>query len=156
MTYKMYGAFVASLSVVALILAANETFGRSGAALGGVSGVAHGGGPAATHSTSHRSAARLLRHHRRNNVGALWPAAGGFFYDPWNGEPNVNATQPMSGDVHYTYTYDVPWDAVHRFPQAVTPSEIFVRPYVPGCPTQAVTVPGNDGKEQTVNIVRCY
>jgi hypothetical protein len=26
---------------------------------------------------------------------------------------------------------------------------------VPGCPAQTVTVPGDDGKDQTVAIVRC-
>jgi hypothetical protein len=26
---------------------------------------------------------------------------------------------------------------------------------VPGCPAQTVTVPGKDGKDQTVSLVRC-
>jgi hypothetical protein len=26
---------------------------------------------------------------------------------------------------------------------------------VPGCPAQTVTVPGADGKDQTVTVVRC-
>ena len=141
----MYGAFIASLSVVALMLAANETFAGSGAALRG--------GFTSTHSISHPSVAQSLRHHRRNNVGTLRPAVGGFFYGPSNGEPMVDVTQPISGDIHYTYTYDVPWDWAHRYPPAVTPSE---RPYVPSCPAETVTVPGHDGKEQTVSIMRCY
>src|SRR5712664_4219833 len=101
MTYRMYGAFIASLSVVALMLAANETFARSG--------TAPRGGFTSTHSISRPSVAQSLRHHRRNNVGTLWPAVGGFFYGPSNGEPMVDVTQPISGDNHYTYTYDVPW-----------------------------------------------
>jgi hypothetical protein len=140
----MYGAIVASLSVIALMLAANETFAKSGAA--------PRGGPISTHSISHPSVAQSLRHHRRNNAGILLPAVGGFFYGPSNGEPMVDGTQP-SGDLHYTYTYDVPWDWAHRYPPAVTPSE---RAYVPGCPAENVTVPGHDGKEQTVSIMRCY
>ena len=144
MAYRMYRAVIASLGVVALMLAANETFARSGAA--------HGGGFASTHSTSHPSWARSLRHHRRNNVGTHWPALGGFFYGPSNGEPLVDATQP-SGDVHYTYTYDVPWDWAHRYPPNVIPSD---RPYVPSCPAETVTVPGHGGQEQTVSIMRCY
>ena len=36
------------------------------------------------------------------------------------------------------------------------PSGPAVSPYVPGCHGQNVTVPGADGKDQTVNIVRCY
>jgi len=145
MTHRMYGAFIASLSVVALMLAANETFARSGAA--------PRGGFTSTHSISRPSVAQSLRHHRRNNVGTLWPAVGGFFYGPSNGEPMVDVTQPISGDNHYTYTYDVPWDWAHRYPPAVTPSE---RPYVPSCPAETVTVPGHGGKEQTVSIMRCY
>lgn len=144
MTYKMYGAFIASLSVVALMLAATETFARSAAA--------PRGGFASTHSISHPPLTHSLRHHRRYNVGAVWPAIGDVFYAPLNGEPVVDATQP-SGDIHYTYTYDVPWDWAHRYPPAVTPSE---RPYVPSCPEETVTFPGRDGQEQTVNVMRCY
>src|SRR5436190_14586136 len=101
MTYRMYGVFIASLGVAALILATNETFGGSGAAPG-----------ASVHPTSHPSLARSLPHHRRNHVGAIWPGAGDL-YGPWNGEPSMDApppAPPASGDVHYTYTYDVPWD----------------------------------------------
>ncbi len=140
---RMYGAFTASLSVVALMLASNETFAASAAPRGGVT---------STHSISRPSVAQSIRHHRRNNVGAFWPAAGDF-YGPSNGEPIGDAGQPASGDVHYTYTYDVPWDWAHRYPPAVTPSD---RPYVPSCPSEAVTVPGRGGEERTVNIMRCY
>jgi hypothetical protein len=55
--------------------------------------------------------------------------------------------------MHYTYTYDVPWDWAHRFPPAVAPSD---RPYVSSCPAESVTVTGRGGKEQTVNVIRCY
>jgi hypothetical protein len=55
--------------------------------------------------------------------------------------------------MRYTYTYDVPWDWAHRYPPAVLPSE---RAYVPECPQQTVTVLGKGGREQTVNIIRCY
>ena len=145
MTHRMYGALISSLSVVALMLAANETFARSGAAARGAF--------ASTHSASHPSVARSLRHHRRNNVGTLWPAVGDFPYGPSNGEPMVDVTQPASSDTHYTYTYDVPWDWAHRFPPNVAPSE---RPYVPSCPTETVTVPGHNGTDQTVSVMRCY
>ena len=101
--------------------------------------------------TSHRPLTQSFRHHRRN--GTFWPAVGDFSYEPSNGEPLVDPTQPVSGDMHYTYTDDVPWDWAHRYPPTVTPSE---RPYVPSCPTEAVTVRGHDGNEQTVNVMRCY
>ncbi|MGH9695820.1 MAG: hypothetical protein ACRD5Z_16830, partial [Bryobacteraceae bacterium] len=75
------------------------------------------------------------------------------FYAPPTNESMIDATRPMSGDMHYTYTYDVPWDWAHRFPPNVIPSE---RPYVPSCPAENVTVAGRDGKEQTVSVMRCY
>lgn len=141
MAYKMYAAFIAALGV-ALTLVSNETFARS----------ASRGGFTSTHSISHPSVAHSLRHHRRNNAVIFWPSAGDF-YGPSNGEPTADVTQPMSRDIHYTYTYDVPWDWAHRYPSAVTPSE---RPYVPSCPAETVTVLGQGGKEQTVSIMRCY
>jgi len=142
MAYRIYGAFIASLSLVALVLAANETFARSGAAVRG--------GSISTHSISRPSIAHSLRHHRRNNVGIFWP--GDFYYGP-SYEPMADVPQAGSGDIHYTYTEDVPWDWAHRYPPAVAPSE---RPYVPSCPAETVTVPGRGGDEQTVNIMRCY
>ena len=76
----------------------------------------------------------------------------GFFYGP-SGEPILDATQPASGDIHYTFTNDVPWDWAHRYPPSVAPSD---RPYVSDCPTEIARVRGRDGSEQTVNITRCY
>ena len=146
MAYKMYAAFIASLSI-ALTFASNETFGASGTVNGGTS--------ASTHSTFHPSGARPLPHHIGRHTGALWPAAGGLFSGPANGEPEVDVTEPMSGDVHYTCTYDIPWDWVHRCPSFVSPSERVVTPHEPGCPAQTVTIPMGDGKEKTVTIVRC-
>jgi hypothetical protein len=143
MTYRKYGAFIASLSVIALMLAANETFARSGA-------TSHGTFTRA-HSISHRSVARSFRHHRLNNAGIFWPAYDDSSYGPSNGEPTADVEQPAQGDLRYTY--EVPWDWAHRYPPDVTPSE---RPYVSTCPTEVVTVARRDGKTQTVNVTRCF
>jgi hypothetical protein len=139
----MYGALIASLSAVTLTLAANEALARSG--------TAPRSGFSSTHAVSHRSVAGSLRHHRRGYGGTFWP--GGEFYGPSDGEPVAEAAPGASGDIHYTYTRDVPWDWAHRYPPNVAPSE---RPYVPGCPTETATVPGRGGREQTVNITRCF
>lgn len=147
MTYKMYAAFIASLSLV-LTYAADETFAQSA---GG-----HGGSAASTQSVVHHSVGRSMLRNNKTNAATFWPGTGGFFYGAPTGEVRVDNTQPISGDIHYTYTYDVPWDAVHRYPNPIVPSELIVRPYVPGCPAEAVTIPMADGKEQTINIVRCY
>ena len=140
----MYGALVASLSVAALMLAANETFARSAGAPRGAF--------ASTHGNFHSPANRAFHHHRRGNGAIFWPGVDGYDYGPAGGEPLVEAAPP-SGNVHYTYTYDVPWDWAHRYPPNVTPSD---RPYVSSCPEETVTFPGRDGKGRTVNVMRCY
>src|SRR5271169_3079534 len=148
MAYRKYGALVASLGAVALMLAANETFARSGAA--------HGGGVASRHSIAHARLAHAFRHHRRNNnnnIGTVWPAFGDYSNGPSTGEPMGELGQPIPGDIRNSQAYDIPWDWAHRYPPIVTPSE---RPYVPSCPSETVTVPGHDGKDQTVSIMRCY
>jgi hypothetical protein len=79
---------------------------------------------------------------------------GGYFYEPSIGEPPLDVAPPTSGDTHYGYTDDIPWDWAHRYPRALTAPD--AKAYVPDCPAQTVTVAGRDGKEQTVNILRCY
>ena len=142
---KIYRAMIPCLGAVALMLAANAAFARPGAA--------HGGRFASTHSISHPAVAQAFRHHPRNNAGGVWLGDGGYYDGQPNGEPMADVAQPPSGDVHYTYTQDVPWDWAHRYPPAVAPSE---RPYVSSCPTENVTGPGRDGKDQTISVTRCY
>jgi hypothetical protein len=141
MTHKLSRLLIASLGATALIVSATEASARSGAA-------AHGGFTA--HPGFRPGIAHAIRHHRGG--GAFWP---GYGYDngPYgDGGPYAEAP-PASNDVHYSYTYDVPWDWAHRYPPNVVPSD---RPYVPGCTAEAVTVPGHDGGTQTVNVTRCY
>ena len=148
MTYRVPGALIASLSAVTLLLAAEQASARSGVA-------AHGlvAAPPAI-ARAHPPIARSGRFLGRRNSLFYWPGGGEFYYPPSGTEPPfAGMTQPLSNDVRYTYTYDVPWDWVHRFPPNVTPSD---RPYVPSCPSETVTVPGRSGAEQTVNIIRCY
>jgi hypothetical protein len=143
MAYRIPLALVASVSVAALMLACStETFARSGP-------VARGG------FTSHHPA---FRHYGRvpgtfwSGAGGYYGADGGYYYDQ-SGEPAAEIPQPpVSNDVRYTFTNDVPWDWAHRYPPAVMPSD---RPYVSTCPTESVTVPGRSGN-QTINITRCY
>src|SRR3982074_3806622 len=106
MMYNSRGIEYESLSAVTLMLAANQTFAGSGAG--------PRAGFASTQTMSGRAIAHAFRHHRRNNVGTFWPGTGGYFYNPLTGEPLIDATQPPSGDVRYTYTYDLPWDWAHR------------------------------------------
>ena len=82
------------------------------------------------------------------------PAAGGYWGLP-NGGLNVDVYRPIAGD--FTCTYNIPWDWVHRCPPVVSPPAPPPSPIVrtPGCLPQAVTVPGADGKDQIVSIVRC-
>jgi len=141
MANKLYGAVVASLSAVTLMLAPSGTFAASsGAGLRG-----------STQAGADRPLARRFGHPRHKSKFLL---PGGIFYEPSDFyEPSAAVVSPPSNDVRYTYIYDVPWDWVHRFPPNVVPSD---RPYVQSCPSEAVTVPDSDGEEQTVNIMRCY
>lgn len=145
MTYKMcLTVFIASLSL-ALTVAVNESFARSGA-------TGHGGksGSHASGLPSRANAASLR--HQRNAGWGLWPTTSGVYVSgqPSYVEPNVNVTGPTSQ--HITYTYDVPWDAVHRYPPVVRVHETEA-----GCRSETVTVPrDSDGKKQSINIVRCY
>lgn len=144
---RKYRALIASVGGLALILASNASFAASGSV--------HGGGGFAAHPMFRPSIARSFRHHHGRNVGGVfWPGEAGWADGPASADP-VDASPPTSGDVHYTYTYDVPWDAVHRLPPNVLPS---TRPYVPDCTAQTVTVPRRGGTSQTtnVNITRCY
>jgi len=155
MTYKVCEAFTISLGVV-LTLASRQAIGQAGVLHGAVS---HS---AARHSPFHPS---VIRSHHRNNLrnrGAFFPANGGFFFGSSNGQPNVEVAQPMgaiSGDFHYTYKQDFPWDWAHRYPPSLfaSPAEPPAPPVAlrPGCPAQTVTVPGADGKDQTITMVRC-
>jgi hypothetical protein len=147
MMRQVCATFIASLSV-AFILTSNQAFGQR---------AAHGGGSASTHSSGHRGA---MHHHNRRNIGTVFPAVGGFFGGPFNSQPNLNLdVRQTITDGIYTCTYDIPWDWVHRCPPS-----FFAGPPVPptppvalrpGCAGQTVTVPGADGKDQTVNMLRC-
>jgi hypothetical protein len=75
----MCGAFIASLSLAALMLAANETFAETRTTLTGGFNPRHSIGP---------RVAQSMVHHRTNDVGALW-FEGGFFDGSSNGEPMV-------------------------------------------------------------------
>jgi hypothetical protein len=152
MMSRSHKAVLASLGAAAVLLVVPESFARSGGAVATAV-------TAAPHAVAHPRPpiGPVGRFNRRNNAFVYWPGGGGFFYDnaPYNynyGQPFDNV-QPQPSDVRYTYTYDVPWDWTHRFPPNVTPSD---RPYVPSCPSETVTVPGRDGGEHTVNIMRCY
>ena len=112
MTYKT--TLIASLSVVALVLAASEALADPG--------VAHGAG-VAPQRPAFPSFPRSHHHHPRG--GGFWPAGGGVLY----GLPSDTVEQPVvaapepkrSDDLRYTCVYDIPWDYVHRCPQFNTP-----------------------------------
>ena len=133
------------MSFVALAGGAEQAFARSGApAVAGAAGARPG--------VQTPMARAPFRHHNGRAFGGFWPTVGGYgYYDgsPY-GAPAIDVTQPSN--VHYTYTYDVPWDWAHRFPPNVVPSD---RPYAQSCTTEPVTVPGRGG-DHVVNVTRCY
>jgi hypothetical protein len=141
MTRKTYGAFAASLAALALVLIPNAAAAGSDT------------GPRAAFAAAPGFAGSFRHFHRHNGAFTYWPGYGDYGYGPSYGEPLGAVAPPASNDVHYTYTYDVPWDWAHRFPPNVAPSD---HPYVGGCHDEAVTVPGRGGVEHTVNVTRCY
>jgi hypothetical protein len=114
MTYRT--TLIASLSAVALVLAASEALADPGAA--------HGAG-ASPQRPAFPSFPRS--HHHHHGGGGFWPAGGGVFY----GLPHDTVDQPVvvapeprrSDDLRYTCVYDIPWDYVHRCPQFNTPRQ---------------------------------
>jgi hypothetical protein len=144
MTYKIYGALIASLGAVALMLPASEAIARSGAA-------PHGA-VASARAMVRGPVAPAFRHHRRFNGGTFWSGDYGYGTYPSGGD-FAGVPPQTSQDVHYTTTYDVPWDWAHRLPPNVTPSD---KPYVSSCPVETVTTTNRFGGEQTVNVMRCY
>jgi hypothetical protein len=142
MTYTKFGTLVASVGVIAFALASHEASARPVAR----------GGAATAHPLAHPFTSQAFRNRRG---GIFLPGVSGDFYGS-DGAPVTGVTPPTSSssDVHYTYTYEVPWDWAHRNPPNVAPSD---RPYVPGCTSEAVTVPGaKGGGEHLINVTRCY
>jgi hypothetical protein len=151
MMCRVSGAFVASVSAVALLLAANTAFARGGAAAHAGFAPSHSH-PAFSHQAFRPRNAHALRHHRGNGIGGFWGGWGDYSYAP-TGEPVPDVSEPAGPDLRATCTYDIPWDWVHRCPPAVAPS---ARAYAPACSNEPVTVPGRDGKESIINVTRCY
>jgi len=148
MASTAYRAGIATFGTLALALSANVAFAEAGAG----NHAAMASAPSIARPNSHPFAARPLRHHPRNNVGGFWPPFADTVYET-NRAPVLEYPPQTSADIRYTYTYDVPWDWVHRFPPNVVPSD---RPYVPNCSAEVVTVPGRGGADHAVNVTRCY
>jgi hypothetical protein len=141
MTAKKYSALITSLSAVALMLVTSEASARMTGPRGGTT---------VPHMVGHGPFAHAFRH--RGPFGpVVWPGYDGT--DSSYDQAPANVTPPASNDVHYTFTYDVPWDWAHRLPPQVAPSD---RPYVPSCSVEGVTVPGNDHEAHTVNVTSCH
>jgi hypothetical protein len=108
MTYRT--TFLASLSAVALVLAAGAASADPGPARGAGLAPARPAFPA------------FPRHHHR---GGFFPGTGGVFYGATDvREPVVEAAPPSRSDeLRYTCVLDIPWDYVHRCPQYTTPHQ---------------------------------
>lgn len=125
MMQKAFAAFVMSLGV-ALVPVSNQAFGGSTRALLPVAAWGPYGGL---------------------NVGPFGDLSAGPF-----GGLYVDAYRPS-----FTCTYDIPWDWAHRCPPIANPPEPPLAPAArgPSCVPQSVTIPGADGKDQTITMVRC-
>jgi hypothetical protein len=142
MSFKTNIALIASLSAVALMLATSEASARATGSRGGMT---------APHAIGHRPFVHTFRHRGGQFGPVVWPGDAGT--DAAYGQAPADVTPPGSNDVHYTYTYDVPWDWAHRLPPQVAPSD---RAYVPSCSVEGVTVPDSNGATHTVNVTSCH
>jgi len=172
------------LFCVASLLAPNDTFARSGGGGGhggtGVSGRAGGiGGRFSAPSGSHSPAARSvtpdsprtvpspqheghpgfagpLRHERGFGL-PLFLSDGSFLYGqnyaplPF-GSPYYG---PFEDGDQSAYADQPPYGERDDLTGAIPPFAHPVVIYRPGCRTQTVTVPSEEGKDQSINIVRC-
>jgi hypothetical protein len=115
MTYRT--TLIASLSAVALVLAAGETSANQAGARG--PGAAPGG-PGAASARPAFPTFRSMHHHRHRGGDGFYPGVGGVFYGlPSEVAQPVVEAPPLkqSDDLRYTCVYDIPWDYVHRCPQ---------------------------------------
>jgi len=152
MTSKVSAVFIMSVGV-ALVLVSCETFAGSATAPASAS----------THTPFVRPLTRPHDRHFGRNAAPFRPFVGTPFWGPWYGQRDFEFAQPVSGDRNYNFTYkfDVPWDWAHRYPPsffespATAPAPPAPVIYSTGCPAQTVTVPGANGSQQTVSIVRC-
>ena len=88
---------------------------------------------------------------------AAWGTYGGLSVGPYIG-PYSSPFAGLYVDANrFTCTYDIPWDWAHRCPLIANPPEPPLAPAAraPNCAPQTVTVPGSDGKDQTITMVRC-
>lgn len=127
MTYRtmLIGTtLIASLSAVALVLAAGETSANQAGARGPA---AAPGGPGAASARPAFPAFRSMHHHHHRGARGFYPGAGGVFYGLPSevNQPVVVEAPPLkqSDDLRYTCVYDIPWDYVHRCPQFTTPRQ---------------------------------
>jgi hypothetical protein len=167
MVTRIYTAALIAVFSLGLMLVPNETFGRSG----GVSGRLSSGFHPSTRSTSgfhpstmrapiHRPSpnASYLQHRRQFGFGFPLIGWGGVYSygtysepsDATNENPSVYVDQSNPPSV-YINQYSPPSNAE----PTSSISDRYVYVYRPGCTSETVTVPWEEGKEHSINIVRC-
>jgi hypothetical protein len=159
MISRFYAAGLAGALVFGVVSISTETFGRGGAFGGGFGGRAFSMS-SGFHPGAFRAPAQGFSHHAGSpfNHRRLGPAVpligpgaysyGGYDYAPGYPAP---AYQPPNDDSEIT-TGAIP--SARVVPYGAYPYPVVIRR--PGCQTQAVTVPAEDGSgDRTINIVRC-
>src|SRR5262245_52232566 len=135
---KVCLALLTSL-IVALTLASNQAFAQSRTSQNG----------------SSASRGSFPSHHHRRPIRTFLPTVGGFYAGSFDGLPNTY--RPTYTEPRFTSTYIIPWNWVHRCPPMPAALNPLSLPPVRtlGCTSQAATVTSADGKDRTVDIVRC-
>ena len=167
MVSRMFAVGCIATLGLAVMLVPNETFGRSG---GGFSGRSYskssGSHPSTMRPLNHATAPSLLHQHQRNagwllpfvprfnSYGTYYaPSDYGTYYAPSDNAPS-DAEQYTSVYINPNSTVSVAGPETAVTGSIPEPVKLIVI-YRPSCGTETVTVPWDDGKELTVNIVRC-
>jgi hypothetical protein len=146
MVSRVYLAgFIVILSL-GTMLVSSESFGRSGGSGGRSSSGFHG----STSSGHHRSAMRSSLNRRSASWG--FPLYGTGYYSPGTYSEPAEITNNNSSNLNSSvHVHAAPEPVSSSYPVSVYPV-VF---YHPGCNSQTVTVPWEDGQQRSVNIVRC-
>jgi hypothetical protein len=165
MVTRIYMAALIAVFSLGFMIVPNETFGRSGGVGTRSSSVFH---PSTMRAPIHRPSrnASSLQHRRQLGFGfPLLGSAAIYSYGTYSEPSNAPYSEPSNATNEYPSVYvdqsNPPSVYINQFsppPNAEPTSSIsdrYVYVYHPGCSSETVTVPWDDGKVHSVNIVRC-
>ena len=165
MVTRIYTAALIAVFSLGLMIVPNETFGRSG---GFGTRSSSGFHPSTMRPPTHQPSRNALSLQYRRQLGfgvPLLGAAGIYSYGTYSEPSNAPYSEPSNATNEYPTVYvnqsNPPSVYINQYspPSIAEPtssiSDHYVYLYSRGCSSETVTVSWDDGKDRTVNIVRC-